>query len=496
MKILPRFVAPARSRFVSAIFVGVVLGGSMGDVAFAASADGATDRKPNFVLCMADDMGFGDVAYNGIPDVQTPTLDELARSAVRFDQFYSASCVCSPTRGSFLTGRHPARYGVFSWGWSLRPAETTIAEALVPHGYAAGHFGKWHLGTLHKGSATSPAGQGFTEFASSPNFYENDPLFSVNGKVVQTQGESSEVTVDAALDFIERSAAAKQPFAAVVWFGNPHTPHEAVDELRKPYASLDETMQHYWGEITGIDRAMAKLRRRLRELNLADDTLLLFTSDNGAAKPGSVGPLKGMKGSLWEGGIRVPALIEWPGRVKGPKVVSVPCGTVDILPTVLAAAGIAHPQPQRPLDGQSLLPLVDGTAEARTQPLGFWTYPNPGRGVRSSEVLRALAKADPEGTGAGLPPLADYEEAGFAAKYPVDEFPAHAVWVDGNYKLHCLPMKSGVEQFQLYDLAADVGEKNDLAAEQPDRVKVMATALRTWQRSVLNSLNGGDYESP
>ena len=250
--------------------------------------------RPNVVLLLTDDQGWGDVGYNGNSDVQTPVLDELARTGIRFDRFYAAAAVCSPTRGSFLTGRHPVRYGVFSWGWSLRPEEITVAEVLQQHGYATGHFGKWHLGALHAGSATSPGGQGFDDWSSSPNFYENDPLFSRRGKVVHTKGESSAVTVDAALEFIETASKQKQPFLAVVWFGNPHTPHEAQDDLRKPYASLPVNMQHYWGEMTGVDRAVGKLRTRLRELQLADDTLLWFTSDNGAAKPGSTGGLRGM----------------------------------------------------------------------------------------------------------------------------------------------------------------------------------------------------------
>jgi arylsulfatase A-like enzyme len=455
--------------------------------------------RPNFVLCMADDQGWGDVAYNGNPDVKTPVLDELARTSIRFDNFHAAYNVCSPTRASFLTGRHPIRYGVFSWGWSLRPEEITIAECLKPHGYATGHFGKWHLGTLHKGSATSPAGQGFDEFASSPNFYENSPLLSHNGKVIRTSGESSEVTVDLALEFITRATKQQQPFAVVVWFGNPHTPHVALDELKQPYASLSPDMQNYWGEITGIDRAVGKLRRTLRELGIADDTLLLYTSDNGAAKPGSTGGLRGMKGSQWEGGLRVPGLVEWPARLREPRVVSAPCGTVDILPTVLAAAGVDYLQPGRPLDGINLLPLMEGKTRERKQPLGFWNYPNKGKGMTSSKILQELEKADPEGTGAGLPPLSADEREAFATKYPTDEFPGHAAWLDGKYKLHRQglgtqgPAKPGTGKFELYDLQADAAESNDLAKSEPERVKRMSAALESWQRSVLNSLNGGDY---
>jgi arylsulfatase A-like enzyme len=256
-------------------------------------------------------------------------------------------------------------------------------------------------------------------------------------------------------------------------------------------------MQNYWGEIAGIDRAMGKLRRRLRELGVADDTLLLYTSDNGANTPGSTGGLRGKKGALWEGGIRVPGLLEWPGRVKEPRVVTVPCGTVDILPTVLAAAGVDYPQAGRPLDGESLLPIIDGKATERTKPLGFWTYISRGKGMKSSNILQELEKADPTGTGGGMPPLSDDEKKAFAAKYPSEEFPGHAAWVDGRYKLHRLPKgKQGGDAFELYDLVDDANETNDLAGAQPERVKAMASTLEAWQRSVLHSLNGGDDDAP
>jgi arylsulfatase A-like enzyme len=458
----------------------------------AVTAEEKPQSRPNVVLLLADDLGWGDLGYNANDVVRTPVLDEISRTGVRFDRFYAAANVCSPTRGSFLTGRHPVRYGVFSWGWPLRPEEITIAEILKAHGYATGHFGKWHLGNLHAGSATSPGAQGFDEWSSSPNFYENNPLFSRRGTVVHTQGESSAVTVDVALEFIEAASKRREPFLAVVWFGNPHTPHQALPELREPYAALDPKLQNYWGEITGIDRAVGRLRNRLRELNLADDTLLWFTSDNGAAEPGSTGGLRGKKGTLWEGGIRVPAVLEWPARVKRPTVVDVPCGTVDILPTVLAAVGVEHPQPQRPRDGQDLWPIVDGSKPERTGPLGFWTYPNRGKPVRSAELLRALEQRTADGSAASLPLLDDDERAAFAARYPTDAFPGPATWIDGRYKLHRLPRANQTDAFELYDLVADAQETQDLAASEPERMKKMATALEAWQRSVLHSLNGGD----
>ncbi len=171
---------------------------------------------PNIVLCMADDQGWGDMAYNGHPVLKTPNFDAMAREGLRFDRFYAAAPVCSPTRGSALTGRHPNRFGCFQWGHTLRPQEITLAEALKTAGYATGHFGKWHLGSVRRGSPVNPGASGFDVWFSSPNFFDNDPILSEQGRAVPTKGESSMVTVDAALKFIRRCVAEHKHFLAVV----------------------------------------------------------------------------------------------------------------------------------------------------------------------------------------------------------------------------------------------------------------------------------------
>ena len=158
----------------------------------------AVAAKPNIVLVMADDQGWGDMAYNGHPIVQTPNFDQAAATGLRFDRFYAAAPVCSPTRASVMTGRHPNRMGVFKWGYPLRPQETTIAEALKTAGYATGHFGKWHLGSVRRASDAHPGVNGFDEFLSAPNFYDNDPILSHNGRAVPLKGESSIVAAEAA----------------------------------------------------------------------------------------------------------------------------------------------------------------------------------------------------------------------------------------------------------------------------------------------------------
>jgi len=163
-----------------------------------------------------------------------------------------------------MTGRHPNRFGCFSWGKTIRPQEITVAEALKTAGYVTGHFGKWHLGPVRRESPISPGNSGFDEWFSSPNFFDNDPILSREGKAVQTYGECSMVTVDAALEFIRKHANKPQPLFAVVWFGSPHNPHIAVERDREPYEGMEERLQHYYGEITGMDRAFGKLREELK----------------------------------------------------------------------------------------------------------------------------------------------------------------------------------------------------------------------------------------
>lgn len=453
----------------------------------------AESTRPNFVLCMSDDQGWGDVGYYGHPHLKTPVLDEMAATGLRFDRFHAAAPVCSPTRASFLTGRHPNRMGVFSWGNEIRPQEVTLAEVLQKEGYTTGHFGKWHLGSVRADSPVSPGNSGFDEWVSSPNFYENSPLMSHRGKVVSTNGESSMITVDAAIPFMEQAAQKGQPFAAVIWFGNPHTPHEGVPELKQLYSSLGEKEQNYYAEITGIDRAMGRLREELSRIGVRENTFLLFTSDNGpqGSTVGSSGGLKGVKGSLWEGGTRVPAIVEWPAKVKSPRVVDVPGNTSDIFPTVLELAGIPVPD-DRPLDGISLANVIAGDQVKRGKPMAFWVYTAKGIRTPSADWMK---KMQAEQTGkipsTPAPPLS--ETALVKKKYQHGDLGGHSALVDENWKLHAIPQKSGKLMFQLYDLASDPAEENNIAKQHPDIVNQLSVQLSEWRESVIDSLNGRDY---
>jgi arylsulfatase A-like enzyme len=464
---------------------------------FFAVSSGFAQSRPNIVLVTADDQGWGDMAYNGHPVLQTPHFDAMGAEALRFDRFYAAAPVCSPTRGSILTGRHPNRFGCFKWGHSLRPQEITLAEALRDAGYATGHFGKWHLGSVRMGSPVNPGASGFDEWLSAPNFFDNDPILSRRGTAVETSGESSHVTVEAAIEFIRGCARQEKPFLAVVWFGSPHAPHEALPEYRNPYRNEPDALQHFYGEITAMDEAFGKLRREIADLGIRDNTILWYTSDNGALpKVGSTGGHRGHKGNVYEGGLLVPALLEWPAKIQQPRTTKVRCITSDIYPTLLEIVG-AKPGDQPPLDGISLVPLLEGRMERRPHPMGFWDHPEPGIRTPSREWMHELLAAQEQGGEPEDPAKLRLDAAQIDQEYPRDRLPGHAAWIDGNWKLHRIAGRQGNRiRWELYDLEADPQESDDLAAARGDRVERMGAALEAWQSSVVHSLNGGDYPLP
>lgn len=451
----------------------------------AATAYGEAQR-PNIVLVMADDQGWGDMGYNGHPVLKTPHFDQAAAEMLRFDRFYAAAPVCSPTRASVLTGRHPNRAGVFQWGYPLPPGEVTLAGLLAEAGYRCGHFGKWHLGSVRRTSLTSPGAQGFHEWLSAPNFYDNDATLSRRGTAVSQRGESSAIAVDAAIDWIAAQSRTDQPFLAVVWFGSPHVPHRASEPDRSLYTDQTKRRQHFYGEITGMDRAFGRLRQALAELGEREQTLLWYCSDNGGLPEFGATGGRGDKGDIYEGGLRVPALLEWPERVRSPRVTSVPATTCDILPTILQAAGVNVPT-SRPLDGVSLLALLEGEMHERPAPIGFWDYDPGGRPVRAEQLMQQLLAA--QYSGEDLPPPPESQQPGeFAEQVGRDGyFPGHAAWLDGRWKLYRVQHDREPPVWELYNLAQDPNEQMNLIDVQPDRVAAMKRACVEWLTSVVAS---------
>lgn len=488
---------------------------------FLSSAPARAADRPNFILLMGDDHGWDETGYNGHPHLKTPVLDEMAATGLRLDRFYSASPVCSPTRGSVITGRHPNRYGTFSPGWSLRPEEIGLAKILRQAGYACGHFGKWHLGPVKADSPTNPGAMGFEEWVSHDNFFELNPPLSRNGGPPEVfPGESSEVVVAEAIRFIDRAKQSNRPFFVVIWFGSPHEPYSGLpadlalyDRLpanfgnRQVRLTSNETglavqrlqrdvLRERFAEITAMDRSIGQLRRHLGGAGLRQNTLLWYCGDNGTPEEAvATVPFRGRKGDVYDGGVRVPGVIEWPAQLRTPRVSDVNTVTSDILPTLCELAG--QPLPRRPLDGISLKALLDGRMTERPSPIFFWE----GR-ARREPGSTPKPYIDPE-LQKGTTPLVKLA-GGIATRnfqnfhHPdiqEQDFKGPRAVLDNRYKLVVDGESSERATQELFDLRADPAEKNNLIATQPAVAAKLGQQLRAWQQSVLESLTGADYRA-
>lgn len=459
----------------------------------APAAPGDGTKRPHIVLVMSDDQGWGDVGYNGHPHLLTPNLDAAAASGLRFDRFYAAAPSCSPTRASVLTGRHPNRMGVFSWGHAIRPQEDTLAEILKREGYATGHFGKWHLGSVRADSPVSPGANGFDRWVSAENFYDFNPEMSDEGRPVRLSGEGSAVTVELALEWIREKAAEEAPIFAVVWFGSPHFPHKASSADTAPYANLPKKEREYLGEIAALDRAFGRLRDVISELGMRDDTVLWFCSDNGAAPVGESGEARGGKHVLYEGGLRVPAFIEWPAGIPLAMESPVRSVTSDILPTVLAMAGLPDTG-DRVLDGISLMPLIQGEMRVRPRGLGFWNAGIPGHFTNPAGVMDKILPTIENWSDNKIERVTRRVEKVPRQKFPKDVYSGHSAWISGDWKLHRVSATDGQSvRWMLYNLANDPREDRDLSKQYPELVADLGKELETWLASVVASLRGADY---
>ncbi len=431
----------------------------------------AASESPNVILLMCDDLGYGDTGFNGNSIIQTPHLDQMARSGALLTNFHAGAAVCSPTRGTCLTGRHHYRYGIWSANRGHLPKqEITLARMLKSQGYTTGHFGKWHLGTLSrefsaKGAKRDPEvnfappwerdyDRSFvTESAvatwnpSKHLRYKNNPYWE--DSVVATEnleGDDSRVIMDRAIPFINTAVATSTPFLAVIWFHAPHVPVVAGPDHLAMYEGHGEAA-HYYGCITAMDEQVGRLRNRMKTLGIERDTIVFFCSDNGpegkqpkGVTAGVTGGLRGRKRSEYEGGIRVPALVQWTGRIPPGTVIDSPLSTLDYFPTVRDVIGWQMPD-DRPIDGTNMLPMLVGQRDNRP-PIPF----------RVGET-------------AGI--------------------------IDGKFKL--LIRKFPDDQAELYDLDIDRAETKSIAADNPNRVRKMTDMLRRVEESTRRSHAGVDY---
>ncbi|MHC4701921.1 MAG: sulfatase family protein [Planctomycetota bacterium] len=430
---------------------------------FAARAAGRAGR-PNFVFIFADDLGWGDLGCYGNRQIKTPNLDRLAREGMLFTQFYVNGSVCSPSRTAFMTSHFPARHRVHGHfathqqnkarampNW-LDPSVHTVTGLLRKAGYATGHFGKWHLGSGE--GAPTPGEYGIDEHATRSSIGPQlagtgDPYF---------RAKSTAQIVDRTIQFIEKNR--DKPFYVNAWTLVPHATLHPTDEQMKPYqryapqgVPYKGAKQIYYASVSDMDRQIGRLVRRIGELGLADDTVIAFSSDNGPedfdirnavhSGIGDAGPFRGRKRSLYEGGVRMPFIVRWPGRTPAGAVdnESIVAG-VDWLPTVCGLAGVKLPADLDP-DGEDMSQAILGKAQARRRPLMWeWRF----------RVFGDMAHRCPM----------------LAVR-------------DGRWKLLMNPDRSRIE---LYDIPNDPTELENAAERNPDIVRKLSERLLKWQKTL------------
>lgn len=444
------------------------------------------DNPPNIILIMADDLGIGDVEYTGFnPYVETKALNEMAHSGIRFDRFYSQAPVCSPTRASVLTGRHPFRYGIFEANIGcLREQETTISEILARDGYHNGHFGKWHLGLINdtchnkKMCPADPLNFGYQEYfathhsirtydpnvhhvVNGPDSLNLDSTYIRNGIVVKDllYGDDSKIIMDEAIKFINIQRNGK--FFTTIWFHTPHKPVMGTPELVAYYSErfpeLSESQCHYYASITAMDQQIGRLRDSLETWGISNNTMLWFCSDNGPTGEGQSGIFKGAKRHLFEGGIRVPGILVWPEKIKSSRIETAVATTSDYLPTILEATGSSG-APLHPLDGKSLMPVIENRAERRPEPLCFQSH---GSMVCLTEDYKLM--------------LAGYKGS-------------------VNLGLETGIIHNGSE-WMLFDMHKDSLEAKNIISKFPEVADSLRLILKNWMDTVYLSFIGEDYAS-
>jgi len=434
--------------------------------------------RPNVVLVLCDDLGYGDLACYGSPTVKTPHIDRFAASGLRLTSCYAASANCSPARAGLLTGRTPYRAGIHNWipmlsPMHLRRGEITLSGLLKQSGYSTCHVGKWHLnGRFNYADQPQPSDHGFDHWFSTQNnalpSHRDPDNFVRNGKPVgPLEGYSSQLVVDEALTWLDKTRDKTKPFFLFVCFHEPHEPIASAEIFKRQYPDLKNPAQvRHHANITQMDHAFGRLLAGLDQHRLSDDTLVLFTSDNGPAitryhPHGSTGPLREKKGHLYEGGIRVPGIVRWPGHIKPGTTSDVPVSGVDVLPTFCEATATPLPA-DRHFDGSSVLALFDtrgAKSIKRHQPL-FWQFhvasSLPKVALRDGD-WKLLAHLD----GPRIRPFGDIRAEDQKA------------------------IKSqSIAKLELYNLKEDIGETRDRAADQPQRVKRMGAVLRRLFRQV------------
>lgn len=409
------------------------------------------EKKPNIIIILADDYGYGDVGCYGSKRFLTPHIDALAAGGLRFTDFHSNGAVCSPTRAALLTGRYQQRTGINGVVTAaghrhtgLDLGETTFADVLKPAGYATALFGKWHLGYLPD---YNPVHQGFDEFIGyvSGNVDYHAHLDQTGKEDWWKQDElnpecgyTTDLITDHGVDFIQRNS--RKPFLLYIAHEAPHYPFQGRNDppryTRDSGRTKDPVTPEVYREMIEVmDESVGRIHQAVIDAGLMDNTFIFFFSDNGPAGLGSSGPLRGKKGQIWEGGHRVPAIAYWPGKIEAGGVSDLTAMGADLLPTMAAISGTALPD-KLILDGINLLPHMIANKEPAPRPL-FWSHKN-------QLAIR-----------------------------------------EGDFKLIS---NESFSEISLYNLKVDLGEENNIAAEYPDLVQELLKILKAWQKNVTKDV--------
>lgn len=482
-------------RLVSAVF-GVVSSLSLiGDRVWTAAI---ADERPDVIIFLCDDLGYGDLGICGHPHIQTPQLDRLAREGIRFTNFYAAAPVCSPSRAGLLTGRSPNRAGIYDWippadgeraragedGRELvhlRGNEVTLPQLLRKAGYATCLTGKWHCNSrFNSPDQPQPDDLGFDHWLATQNnaapSHENPANLVRNGQPIgPTQGFSCQIMANEAITWLEQHTAEhpEQPFFLYVAFHEPHEPIVSPRDLVDAYlpVALCEDQAQYFASVHNVDIAAGRILQALEELQRRENTLVVFTSDNGpetlnrypAANRswGTAGKLRAMKLHTHDGGLRVPGIVNWPRRIRPGQVVDAPASSLDLLPTLCELAGQDLPK-GRMSDGLSLAGFLhSGKFPARSQPL-VWAYYNAlndGRVAMRHGPWKVLAQLN-SGT---VPKLANLAPRHFA-----------------------MLRQAELTDFEIYHIETDPGESEDLAASGLPETKRLISLLNDRYQELLS----------
>jgi arylsulfatase len=440
-----------------------------------------TENRPNVILIITDDQGYGDLGFTGNPHVQTPVIDRLAGESIRFNQFY-VSPVCAPTRSSLMTGRYSLRTGVrdtYNGGATMAASEVTIAELLKPAGYQTAIFGKWHLGDNYP---SRPNDQGFDEalyhlsggmgqvgdfttwFRADSSYF--DPVLWHNGKMQKYSGYCTDIFTEQAIRFIEKNR--QSPFFCYLSFNAPHTPLQVPDNYYQKYKHIDpaagfendsrpfpamsekdkEDARKVYAMVSNIDDNLEKLFKKLEELKIADNTLVIFMTDNGPQQPRYVAGMRGRKGSVYRGGVRVPFFLRYPAKFNGNREIETTAAHIDILPTLAEICQAKIPETLK-TDGKSLVPLLNGKSiDWADRPLFFY----------------------------------------WNRRYP--ELYNNIALQQGKYKLvGQTNYNAALEEFELFDIQHDPYENKNLVSEKKEVALALKKELDRLYRELIFSEN-------